>query len=152
VTRLFDSSGSRSAPSREGAENAASEALAAADHDEHARDLGARLGRASSVEPVHYARERRGAWTIEHGRAGDDYLFHLHPLRTLARPWQDIVTAFIVVMDGIFPRSVQIHYRRPDEHWQIKFFTIRTAGVCRVPAWETAVRKTLEALGQVATS
>jgi hypothetical protein len=107
------------------------------------RDL---LGASQSVVPVQYARERRGRWLVEHGRAGDDYVFQMHPLRAPTQQWQNIVTGFIAAMDSIFPRSVQIHYRRPDEQWQVKFFTVSAKEVCRLPGWEPPVKKAIDAL------
>jgi hypothetical protein len=125
---------------------AAQAALEAAALDDNARKLGELLGASCAVKPVQYTRERHGRWLIEHGRAGDDYVFQLHPLKAPTRPWQDVVTGFIAAMDAIFPRSVQIHYRRPDEQWQVKFFTITAKDVCRLPGWEPAVKKAIDAL------
>ena len=115
----------------------------------NARKLGELLGASTAVKTVEYPRERRGRWLIEHGRAGDDYLFQLHPLKVLALAWQDVITGFIARMDGIFPRSVPIYYRRPDEQWEIKFFTIKVENVCRLLGWETAAKKAIDALAAV---
>jgi hypothetical protein len=83
---------------------------------------------------------------VEHGRAGDDYLYQLHPLKTLTRPWQDIVTGFIAAIDSIFPPSLHKHYQLPDEQWQVRFYTVRLDKVCRLPGWERAVVKAVDAL------
>lgn len=126
------------------------EAVAQADLDDNARKLGELLGASQSVTPVEYARERHGRWLVEHGRAGDDYVFQLHPLKATTCPWQDIITGFIAAMDAVFPRTVQIHYRRPDEQWQVQFFTVRVDKVCALPGWEHAVRKAVDGLAAVA--
>lgn len=125
------------------------EAVALAELDDNARKLGELLGASRSVRPVEYARERRGRWLVEYGRAGDDYVFQLHPLKVMTRPWQDVITGFIAAMDAIFPRTVQIQYRRPDEEWQVKFFTVRVDKVCALPGWEHAVRKAIDGLAAV---
>ena len=125
------------------------EAVEAAALDDNARKLGELLGASRSVRPIEYTRERRGRWLVEHGRAGDDYVFQLHPLKAPTRPWQDVVTGFIAAMDATFPRIVPIHYRRPDEEWQVKFFTVKAEGVCRLPGWERAVEKAIDALAAV---
>jgi hypothetical protein len=116
---------------------------------EEARALQQRLGAAHGVTAIRYERQRRGDWLVEHGRAGDDYFFQLHPLRVLARPWQDIVTALIAVMDGVFPRSVQIHYKRPDEQWSVNFYTVKAEHLCRLPGWESAITRAIAGIGSV---
>ncbi len=124
-------------------------AVAAALNDESTRRLGALLGEAQAVAPVRYTRERHGPWLVEHGRAGNDYIFQLHPRKPPSRPWQDIVTAFIAAMDSIFPRTVPTRYCRPDEQWQVKFFTIQLETVCQLPGWEQACARAAKALAEV---
>jgi hypothetical protein len=145
MSRLFDLKKASPPPTGPGKKRLL-DALAAAELDDNARRLGEVLGAATAVTAVHYRCERHGRWMVEHGRAGDDYVFQLHPLKMITRPWQDVITSCIAAMDSIFPRSVQIHYRRPDEQWQVKFFTIRVAGVCRLPGWEAAMAKAITAL------
>ena len=149
MTRLFDLKKTPPPPPSDDKQRLVHAALAAAELDENARRLGEILGASQPVTPVHYSCERRGRWMVEHGRAGDDYVFQLHPLKVLMRPWQDVIAGFIAAMDSIFPRSVQIRYRRPDENWEIKFFTITVADVCRLPAWESAIPKAIERVSAV---
>lgn len=147
MTRLFDK---RRPPAAEvPAADRLKAAVEAAALDENARKLGELLGASRAVKAVEYARERHGRWLVEHGRAGDDYVFQLHALKAATRPWQDTITGFIAAMDSVFPRTVQIHYRRPDEQWQVKFFTIRVDDLCRLPGWETATKKAVDALSAV---
>jgi hypothetical protein len=147
VTRLFELK--KGAPAAGDKAKTVRAALAAADVDENARKLGELLGASQAVVPVKYSRERRGRWLIEHGRAGDDYVFQLHPLKAPTQQWQDIVTGFIAAMDSIVPRSVPINYRRPDEQWQVRFFTVTAEGVCRLPGWESAVKRAVDTLENV---
>lgn len=124
-------------------------ALAAAELDDNARKLGELLSVSQTVTPVHYMRDRHGRWLIEHGRAGDDYLYQMHPLRVPTRAWQDVLLGFIVAMDSVFPLSIKKRYRLPDEEWQIRFFTITVEKVCALPGWEIAVKKVVDALARV---
>lgn len=147
MTRLFDK---RRSPSPEvPPADRLKAAVEAAALDENARRLGDLLGASRAVKSIEYARDRRGRWLVEHGRAGDDYVFQLHPLKAATRAWQDVITGFIAAMDTIFPRTVQIHYRRPDEEWQVKFFTVRVDGLCRLPGWEPATKKAVDALSAI---
>jgi hypothetical protein len=146
VSRLFEITKAPPAPVADDKARAVRAALAAAEVDENARKLGELLGASQAVVPVTYDRERRGRWLIEHGRAGDDYLFQLLPLKAPTQQWQDIVTGFIAAMDSVFPRSVPIDYRRPDEQWQVRFFTVSARGVCRLPGWEPAVKRAVDGL------
>lgn len=144
MTRLFDR---RRPPAPEvPSADKLKAAVEAAALDDNARKLGELLGVSRAVKAIEYARDRRGRWLVEHGRAGDDYVFQLHPLKAPTRAWQDVITGFIAAVDAIFPRTVQIHYRRPDEEWQVKFFTVRLEGVCRLPGWEPAMKKAIAAL------
>jgi hypothetical protein len=150
MSRLFESEKAPRPPSSSDAESKrAREALAAAELDESARQLGERLGAASSVTPIKYQRERRGKWLIEHGRAGDDYLFQLHPLKAPARSWDEIIANFIGAIGGVFPESLHKYYQRPDERWQINFYTVRLKDVCRLPGWESAINRAIDGLASV---
>lgn len=129
---------------------AVSAAIDAVQTDGAAKALGEKLAApARGVLPMKYEQVRFGKWLIEYGRAGDDLFLQLHPLKQLVRSHGDIITAFIAVMDRIFPGSVQIYYKRPDEKWEIKFFTIRLEDVCKQPGWERARDRALEQLGRV---
>jgi hypothetical protein len=149
VSRIFDLKKATPRSTPDDKAKAMRAALAAAELDDNARRLGELLGASQAVAPVHYTRERRGRWLVEHGRAGDDYLYQLHPLKASTRPWPDVVTGFIAAMDAIFPRSVAIYYTRPDEQWQVKFFTVKIENICRLPGWESAVKKAVDALSSV---
>lgn len=96
-----------------------------------------------SVEAIRYASFRKpgSKWLIEHAKVGDDYVFQLFPLKPPTLVWQDVVATFIAVMDVIYPRSVEIFYARPDEQFQVKFYTIRVANVIGLPGWETACKE-----------
>src|SRR5579871_3698040 len=86
IFSLGDDRGAMSEPVREPAPGAMR-------HDDGPRTREGGLGEAQAVQAVRYVRERHGAWTIEHGRAGDDYFLHLHPMKSAARSEESLLTA-----------------------------------------------------------
>ena len=154
--RLFDAAeSSRSKKGRldrEETKKRAAEAEAALreleEVDEASRKLGAVLADAKAVAPIVYREHRpRGSkWLIEHAAVGADYAFQMHPLKPPAHAMPDILTGMIAVMDGIYPRSVEIRYTPPHPSYQVKFFTIRVEKVVGKPGWSRAVERSLDEL------
>lgn len=106
----------------------------------------------TSVQSVVYAsyREPGSKWTIEHARAGDDYIFQLFPLKPPKIEWNEVIVAMIATMDSIFPRSLKIVYRPPREDYQIQFFTVTVEKVVGQPGWERACKeRALRGLSQI---
>lgn len=106
----------------------------------------------TSVQSVVYApyREPGSKWTIEHARAGEDYIFQLFPLKPPRIEWNEVIVAMIATMDSIFPRSVKIVYRPPREDYKIQFFTVTVEKVVGLPGWERACKeRALRGLSQI---
>jgi hypothetical protein len=122
-------------------------------NDAAADKMAQRLQAASTtVQSVVYAsyREPGSKWTIEHARAGDDYIYQLVPLRSLKVEWGEVIAAMIATMDSIFPRSLKIVYRPPREDYQIQFFTVTVEKVVGQPGWERACKeRALHGLAQI---
>jgi hypothetical protein len=120
--------------------------------DQKSRELSESLSDLrGGVTPIHYEeyREPGGKWMIEHSPVGKDYIFQLHPIRPPKLVWQDIITMQITAMDVIFPRSLEIRYIRPDEKYQMKFYTIKVEKLVGVPGWKDAVERALAGLSAV---
>lgn len=121
--------------------------------DAAADKMAARLReQQTSVQSVVYAsyREPGSKWTIEHARAGGDYIFQLFPLKPPKIEWNEVIVAMIATMDSIFPRSLKIIYRSPREDYQIQFFTVTVEGVVGQPGWERACKeRALHGLSQI---
>lgn len=108
--------------------------------DEASEKLSRRLSSAHAVQTVRYKRYRRPGfrWQIEHGQVGEDYVLQAFPLKPPTIPWQDVIAGMIVVMDGIFPATIDITYKPPDMNFKVTFYTIRLAGVTKLPGWQSA--------------
>lgn len=124
--------------------------------DDKADKLGQQLaaaakGTPAAVEAIRYLKHRTpgSRWSIEHAQVGEDYVFQLFPLRPIAMKWEDVITALIIVMDAIYPRSVQIKYTPPDQLYQVAFYTVRLTDVTRVPGWKVALERTLAGMAAV---
>jgi len=121
--------------------------------DAAADKMAARLRtQQTSVQSVVYASYRvpGSKWTIEHARAGDDYIFQLFPLKPPKIEWNDVILAMIATMDSIFPRSMKIVYRPPREDYKIQFFTVTVEKVVGQPGWERACKeRALHGLSQI---
>jgi hypothetical protein len=121
---------------------AVEEALRETDQlDEASKRLGAQLADAQAVQPIVYQTYRKPGmkWLIEHAQVGEDYVFQLFPLKPPKLNWKDIITMMIGAMDVVFPRTIKITYKPPNEGFQVKFYTIRAEKVVGVPGWESAV-------------
>jgi len=121
-------------------------ALEAAELDEVGKRLGQALGASHGVEAIRYKKTQRGKWVLEHAKVGDDYVMQLFALKEMRIVWQDAMTMFIAVLDGIFPKSVQIYYKPPNKMFEITFFTIRVSKVCALPGWDRAIDRAMDAL------
>lgn len=119
--------------------------------DEASRRLGAVLADAKAVAPIIYQeyRPRGSRWLIEHSASGENYIFQVHPLKQPTHQTPDILTAMIAVMDGIYPRSIDLRYTPPNPNYQVKFFTIRAEGLVGKPGWTRAVERSLEELSRL---
>ena len=114
--------------------------------------LSASLSKArAGVVPIHYQEFRQpgGKWMIEHSPVGDDYVLQCHPLRPPGRVWQDIITMMIAAMDVIFPDSIRIEYIRPNDGYQLKFYTITVRKIAGLPGWKGAIERALAGLSAV---
>ena len=105
--------------------------------------LGAQLAAVTTVQAIRYDsfRPPGSKWLIEHGQAGEDYFFQVFPLRPTKVALKDVIGAMIVAMEVVFPRSVQIYYKPPNDGLQVKFFTIKVEKVVGLPGWEKACKE-----------
>jgi len=110
------------------------------DLDEESAKLRKKLESAQSVHPIVYKEYRRpgSRWMIEHAISGDDYVYQLFPLKPPAREWQDVVALAIAAMDAVFPRSVDIVYRPPNDKLGANFYTVTVKKIVGTPGWESA--------------
>ena len=149
--RLFDSQ--KQGEKTQDLANTARDAIEAAELDQASKALEERLGPERQVSAVSYVTERRGKWRIEHAQVGEDYVFQIFTLKIIPYDWPTMMTKFISVLDGIFPRSVQIYYKPPSEIFKeqmFKFYTIRFKKVTLMPGWEHAVqKKALDAIFEI---
>ena len=145
--RLFDGSKKRIESAKLDAK--AKAALEAAKLDETSNRLSRILGPQQQVSAVIYQSERRGKWRIEHARVDEDYIFQVFPLKPIPYSWPSIMTAFIQVLDQVFPRTVQIYYKPPSELFkepEFQFYTIRFKNLFTTPGWERGIAKAMDAL------
>ena len=155
MSRLFDTKRSDEPSSASGVrERAEAFDKAFADDeelDEESRRLSERLKDASAVSPIRYERHRKPGtrWLIEHARVANDYVFQLHPLRPIQVPSSDVIAALIATMDQVYPRSIQIFYRPPNDQLGVNFYTVTAQGAAGVPGWEEASRRALDALSDI---
>jgi len=160
MTRLFDA-GSEKAIKSERERRAEEARRRAAEFDEAMKQAGLdaaddKLGKLlatapSTVQAIRYEKFRTpgSKWVIEHARVDKDYIYQLHPLKPIA-DWQSAIGMMIAAMDAIFPRTLHITYTPPAELYQVKFFTIKVAGVVGLPGWEEACRdRALKSLAAV---
>lgn len=119
--------------------------------DEASEKLREALGRSEAVTPIVYQefRPRGCKWLIEHSPVGEDYIFQLHPLKPPTVSWQDVIYLSITSMDVIFPRTLQIQYVPPSQHYQLKFFTIKVGGLVGLPGWTKAIERALLSLSRM---
>ena len=120
--------------------------------DAQSKALSASLSKArAGVVPVHYQEYRQPGckWMIEHSLNGEDYILQCHPIRPPGLVWQDIITMMIAAMDVIFPDSIRIEYIRPNDGYQLKFYTITVRKIAGLPGWKGAIERALSGLSAV---
>jgi hypothetical protein len=120
--------------------------------DAQSKALSASLSKArAGVVPVHYQEHRLPGckWMIEHSPIGEDYILQCHPIRPPVLVWQDIITMMIAAMDVIFPDSIRIEYVRPNDGYQLKFYTITVRKIAGLPGWKEAIERALAGLSAV---
>ena len=161
MTRLFDSDAEakKYAAAREAQQearrrgDAVEEALKDFEEtDAQSKAISASLNKArAGVVPIFYQehREPGSGWMIEHSPSGEDYIFQIHPLRPLKMVWQDIILQMIAAVDVIYPESVRKEYSKPNETYQMKFYTVKLCKVVGLPGWKGAVERTLAGLSAV---
>lgn len=121
--------------------------------DQASSQLGQKLSTQTiGVQAIRYKDYRLpgSKWLIEHAQVGNDYVYQMFPLRPIQADWRGTMALLIVAMDGVFPRSLQIKYARPNERYQIKCFTVRVEKVVGMPGWDDACEeRALKALASV---